>query len=241
MESMRAWGTVAKAWYIEWSPWLAAAFGLFLIALLSGAMLVGPRRFFSDPLTIQWASAIATASATVAAVAIAARSSRERARERSLEGMLRVHTLNAVTGTWATTIYQARSDFDANLGFQPSTVKELHSLEHELAELDIEKIAAHDAMVAACISIAIGQIRFTLAFGRLAETPDQHAVVMDSLNTIVEVIGVITRRTADAVDSLQAEISRRLGESISNYIQRTKPKIVRTENPAESETHGSPT
>lgn len=72
------------SWYVEWAPWIAGALLLFCAAFFSGILFVEAGSFLAHPVTIQWATAIATVLAAVVAVGVAVygqRKSREQESE----------------------------------------------------------------------------------------------------------------------------------------------------------------
>lgn len=99
LDKWRSWGRDVSAWYKDWSPWLAAIFGLMVFGLLAARFSDGARAFLNDPVTSQWASAIATAAAAIIALVIASREERRNHRREVLAGELAAGSLRNFVGS----------------------------------------------------------------------------------------------------------------------------------------------
>lgn len=158
-------------WYVEWAPWIAGALLLFCAAFFCGILFVGAGSFLSHPVTIQWATAIATVLAAIVAVGVAVYGQRRSRAQESEAGayllasttsfltLAAAHT-NAGRFTIETAIREnmIRSDEDRD-----DVIKVVRSqLDPAMALLEripLAAIARSDKRIAGFISLALDQLR----------------------------------------------------------------------------------
>lgn len=92
-------GHKASTQYIEWSPWIAGFLLLFNFGFFGALLFLDFRAFMSDPITSQWAAAIATAAAAIVALAVASNEERRNHRRSVLAGELAAGSMRNYVGS----------------------------------------------------------------------------------------------------------------------------------------------
>lgn len=158
------------SWYVDWAPWIAGVLLLFCLAFFGGILCVGAGSFLSHPVTIQWATAIATVLAAVVAVGVAVHGQQTRRREASEQGAF----LMASTTSWlnlAGASSAGAKDAIGEILKSPNTLnnlpdrirmhvaEELISCLNYLERIPLSNVANHDKRLAAHIATALDHSR----------------------------------------------------------------------------------
>lgn len=149
MDSVRKWGSAAKAWYIKWSPWIAGYCVAFLVLFFLGAHFAGLGNVLLNPSTVGWVTAMATFAAAIVALHIAS-SNHAREEEKALrEGELYTATLERLFSNVELLVVDIEILMSATTKNPAKILQIAREIRTELLSVDIGKIFVADRRFAA--------------------------------------------------------------------------------------------
>lgn len=208
MEKWLAWSRAVAVWYKDWSSWLAAIFGLMVLGFFAARLSCGIRAFLSDPVTTQWAAAIATAVAAIIALGIASGEERRNRRREMRAGELAAGSMKSFVGCLRVMARQIEAQIPPASGpTDPATPRpalaahlkdEVAFLRQTLEKIPAATIQPYNARITAHVVHMIDQLHVA----EIAATfPGGDAAVRSTLLTVEQCCHIVEDLLAPAHQS----------------------------------------
>lgn len=193
MQKRESWGRRAVRWYLEWSPVIAGVLLLFSAGFFAGVLSVDAAGFLVDPVTIQWATAIATVLAAIVAIGIALHTDRRKSQDARNAGQLiaaKQHDLFApiiLNLQRMSALLPKGQPPDATAIFLYKSIdQDLDFVFKQIQEIDADRIGEFDPALRAMVYATSGQLKVAMALsGWPGQAENVAAIISESLNRMV--------------------------------------------------------